>query len=72
MTILRVSIINMIIKIIQSIALSSLLSTASIQAGASVYNFINLIDTINGTIIGTLGNGNSDLGVCKSLAGDNR
>ncbi len=62
----------MIIKIILSIALASLLSTASIQAGASVYNFINLIDTINGTIIGTLGNGNAGLGVCKSLAGDNR
>ncbi len=49
-------------KIIQSIALAGLLSAASIQASASVYNFVNLIDTINGTITGTLGNGNAFAG----------
>ena len=49
-------------KIIHSIALAGLLGVASTQASASVYNFVNLIDTANGTITGTLGNGNAFAG----------
>ncbi len=49
-------------KIIQSVALAGLLSVASTQASASIYNFVNLIDTANGTITGTLGNGNAFAG----------
>ena len=49
-------------KLIQSIALVGLLGVASTQASASVYNFVDLIDTANGTITGTLGNGDAFAG----------
>ena len=49
-------------KIIQSIAFAGILGLASTQASASVYNFVNLIDTANGTITGTLGNNSAFTG----------
>ncbi len=49
-------------KIIQSIALAGLLGVASTKASASVYNFVDLIDTASGTITRTLGNGSAYAG----------
>ncbi|GJL76933.1 hypothetical protein [Nitrosomonas sp.] len=46
-------------KIKKSIVLAGLLGIISMHASASVYNFVNLIDTNNGSITGTLGNGNA-------------
>ena len=46
-------------KIKKTIALAGLLGIVSIHANASVYNFVNLIDTNNGSITGTLGNGSA-------------
>ena len=44
-------------NVIQPIVLAGLLSTASIQANAAIFDFIDLIDNNNGTITGILGNG---------------
>ncbi len=49
-------------NILKPIIFAGLLGTASIQANAAVFNFVNLIDTNNGAITGTLGDGSAFAG----------